>query len=162
MKVRRWMSSPLLTTSPDIPVELAYRKMVENEIRRLPVVDDEGRIVGILSERDARTVLMPHELTSTSRRAETDSNPVLVRTAMTRTVFVVGPEENITDAVRIMHNRKVSGLPVVEHGRCIGMITVQDLLEVLLAALDRHLNEVTEEIIEETLGTPAVRPGKES
>jgi acetoin utilization protein AcuB len=152
------MSSPVLTTSPDVPVDLAYRKMVENEIRRLPVVDDDGSLVGILSERDARTVLMPHELTAASRRADFDTNPVLVRAAMTRTVFVVGPEENITDAVRIMHNRKVSGLPVVEHGRCIGMITVQDLLEVLLAALDRHLNEVTEEIIEETLGAPALRP----
>jgi acetoin utilization protein AcuB len=162
MKVRRWMSSPVLTTSPDLPVQLAYRKMVENEVRRLPVVDDEGRIVGILSERDARTVLMPEELTVGSTRAEEDTSPVLVRSAMTRTVFVVGPEENIADAVRLMHNRKVSGLPVVEHGRCIGMITVQDLLEVLLAALDRHLNEVTEEIIEGTLGAPAMRPGKES
>jgi acetoin utilization protein AcuB len=156
------MSSPVLTTSPDLPVKLAYRKMVENEVRRLPVVDDEGRIVGILSERDARTVLMPEELAAGPTRAEEDTSPVLVRSAMTRAVFVVGPEENIADAVRLMHNRKVSGLPVVEHGRCIGMITVQDLLEVLLAALDRHLNEVTEEIIEGTLGAPAMRPGKES
>jgi acetoin utilization protein AcuB len=155
------MSHPVLTTGPDIPVDLAYRKMVENEIRRLPVVDEEGRIVGILSERDARTVLMPQELTAASSRAAAmDTSPPLVRSAMTRTVFIVGPEDNISEAVRIMHNRKVSGLPVVEHGRCIGMITVQDLLEVLLAALDRHLNEVTEEIIEGALGTPTTRPAR--
>ena len=159
MKVRRWMSQPVITTETDIPVHLAYRKMMEHEIRRLPVVDEEGRLVGILSERDARTVLLPHEIASPPVPPEAAENSTPVKSAMTRTVFVVGPEESVLDAVRIMHDRKVSGLPVVEHGRCVGMITVQDLLEVLMAALDRHLNEVTEEIIGDTLGKKPVSTG---
>jgi acetoin utilization protein AcuB len=149
------MSQPVITTEPEIPVHLAYRKMVEHEIRRLPVVDEKGYLVGILSDRDARAVLLPHELDSPPGPPEA-TNPALVKSAMTRTVFVVGPEDSVLDAVRILHDRKVSGLPVVEHGRCVGMITVQDLLEVLMAALDRHLNEVTEEIIGDTLGKKAV------
>jgi len=159
MKVRRWMSQPVITTEPEIPVYLAYRKMLEYEIRRLPVVDEEGRLVGLLAERDARTVLLPHEMNAPPVPPAAE-NPVLVKNAMTRTVFVVSPEEPIIDAVRIMHDRKVSGLPVVEHGRCVGMITVQDLLEVLLAALDHRLNEINEEIVEGTLGaSPARRKG---
>ena len=72
MKIERWMNQPVLTTDPDIPVVLAYRKMRENEIRRLPVVDDDGRLVGILAERDALTVLMPdHSLAAIA------SSPVL-------------------------------------------------------------------------------------
>jgi acetoin utilization protein AcuB len=141
------MNAPVLTTEPDIPVHLAYRKMVENEIRRLPVVDEDGNLVGILTERDAR----PDGPATAEAAGDTP-----VSRAMTRTVFVVGPEESIVSAVRIMHDRKVSGLPVVEAGRCIGMITVQDLLEVLLAALEGHRNEVTEEIIGETLGARPV------
>jgi acetoin utilization protein AcuB len=157
MKIERWMNQPVLTTDPDVPVVPAYRKMRENEIRRLPVVDDEGRLVGILSERDALTVLMPHEIDAAPVPPEA-MNPALVRNAMTRTVFVVSPDADVAEAVRIMHDRKVSGLPVVKNGRCVGMITVQDLLEVLLAALDRHLNEINEEIVEGTMGlSPAAR-----
>lgn len=159
MKVRRWMTQPVITTQPDVPVALAYRRMIENEIRRLPVVDDDGRLVGILAERDARTVLTPRELRAEADPGDADSHAP-VRDVMTRTVFVAMPDESVASAVRIMHNRKVSGLPVVEDGACVGMITVQDLLEVLLAALDRHLNEVTEEIIEDTLGSRAVQPAK--
>lgn len=160
MKVRRWMNAPVLTTAPDIPVRLAYRKMIENEVRRLPVVDEDENLVGILTERDARTVLLPRDL-DVSQKPE-DADGTLVRQVMTRTVFVVGPDDSIVTAVRIMHDRKVSGLPVVQGGRCQGMITVQDLLEVLLAALEGHRNEVTEEIIDETLGARAVPPAHRS
>jgi CBS domain-containing protein len=144
------MKAPVISTEPDIPVRLAYRKMVENEIRRLPVIDDEGHLVGILTERSARSFLLPRDLDASGVPADDDDTPV--RKVMDRTVFVVGPEESIVSAVRTMHDRKVGGLPVVERGRCIGMITVQDLLEVLLAALEGHRNEVTEDIIGETLG----------
>ncbi|MGH2570094.1 MAG: CBS domain-containing protein [bacterium] len=157
MKIERWMNQPVLTTEADIPVVLAYRKMRENEIRRLPVLDDDGRLVGILSERDALTVLMPHEIDAAPVPPEA-MNPTLVRDAMTRTVFVVSPEADVVEAVRIMHDRKVSGLPVVTNGRCVGMITVQDLLEVLLAALDRRLNEINEEILEGTMGFSPAAP----
>ncbi len=151
MKVRRWMSQPVITADPEIPVYLAYRKMLENEVRRLPVVDEDGRLVGLLTERDARTVLLPHEVKAPPVPPDGE-NPTLVKTAMSRTVFVVSPEEPLAAAVRIMHDRKVSGLPVVENGVCVGIITVQDLLEVLLAALDHRMNEINQEILEETLG----------
>ena len=157
MKVERWMSQPVITTDLEIPVYVAYRNMMENGIRRLPVVNDDGHLVGILSERDARTVLLPHEVKAPAVPPAAE-NPTLVKDAMSRTVFVVGPEERVVDAVRIMHDRKVSGLPVVKNGRCVGMITVQDLLEVLLAALDHRLNEVNEAILDETLGVLTASP----
>lgn len=156
MKVRRWMNTPVITIEPDIPVRFAYRRMVENEIRRLPVIDEDGNLVGILTERDARGVLLPRDRAEESSPGREDEK--LVRQVMNRTVFVVGPDETVAAAVRIMHDRKVGGLPVVEGGRCVGMITVQDVLEVLLAALEGHRNEVTEEIIDETLGARPVQP----
>ena len=58
-------------------------------------------------------------------------------------------------AAVLMHDKKISGLPVVDDGKCVGMLTVQDLMEILVAALDRHLNEVNEEIREKQLGPTA-------
>lgn len=147
MKVRRWMNEPPITTTPELPVYLAHRKMVENNIRRLPVVTGGGKVIGIISERDARTVLLPDEISTPDGEIVPQENPYIVRDVMTRAVIVVGPEDTIAEAVRVMHDHKISGLPVVEDGRCIGVITIHDLLEVLSAALDRHLNEVNEEIL---------------
>lgn len=147
MKVKRWMNHPPITTHPELPVYLAHRKMVENGIRRLPVVTDRGRLVGIISERDARTVLLPREITTADQEIVPQDEPFLVRDIMTRVVVVVHPDDPINDAVRAMHDHKISGLPVVDGGICVGVITVQDLLEVLTAALDRHTNEVKDEIL---------------
>ena len=146
MNVRRWMSSPPIVTFPDMPVYLAHRKMVENEIRRLPVVNDEGSLVGIISERDARTVLLPEEVTSRDSEIIPPEDPDLVKSVMTRSVIVVHPDDSLSQAVRVMHGHKISGVPVVEKGACVGVLTIQDTLEVLLAALDRHANEVNREI----------------
>ena len=146
MLVERWMSSPPITTHPTLPVYLALRKMVENDVRRLPVVTDEGKVLGIITERDARTVLMPDEITDATQEIVPQDEPVLVREAMSRAVIVVSPRDTISSAVRAMHDHKVTGVPVVDKGQCVGVITVQDLLEVLAAALDRHVNEVNREI----------------
>ncbi len=146
MNVRRWMSSPPITTYPDMPVYLAHRKMVENDIRRLPVVSGDDQIVGIISERDARTVMLPEEITTRDQKIFPTDDPDFVKQVMTRSVLVVHPEVGIREAVRIMHDHKISGLPVVENGRCVGVITVHDTLEVLMAALDSQINEVNREI----------------
>jgi acetoin utilization protein AcuB len=151
------MSRPAITCPPDFPVYLAHRKMLENDIRRLPVVNDDGRIVGIISERDARTVLLPGEIGATASEIAPRENPAVVKDVMTRAVIVVHPEDGIRDAIRAMHDYKISGIPVVENGYCVGVITIQDLLEILVAALDRSANEVNEEIRQQRAGRPPRR-----
>lgn len=154
MKVKRWMTAPAITTNPYMPVHLAYRRMIENDIRRLPVVDDDEQLVGILTDRDARGALTPRDLGHVSGVLQESEESPAVQNVMTRTVFVVSPNDTIRDAVQIMHDRKISGMPVVEGRRCVGVITIQDMLEVLLTAMDHHHNEVTDEICRNTLGRP--------
>ena len=84
----------------------------------------------------------------------------VVKDVMARDVVVVHPGDSIRTAVRAMHDHKISGLPVVETGRCVGVITVQDLLDVLSAALDRHLNEVNEEIQNQAVGAKSAGTGR--
>lgn len=146
MRVERWMSSPAITISPDIPVSLALRKMMEYEIRRLPVVNDDGELVGLVTDRDLRGVVPPAAMPHPSRPYEPIADDLPVRDVMRRAIAVVTPKDSVRDVARLMHDLHVTGLPVVEGRRCVGVITVQDLLEVLVAALDAPRNEVNEEI----------------
>lgn len=146
MKVERWMSSPPITVAPDIPASLALRKMMEYEIRRMPVVDEEGTLLGLVTDRDLRGVLYPWSMPHPSRPYEPSPEDPSVRDVMRKAVPVVTTRDSIRDVARLMHDLKVTGLCVVEGRRCVGVITVQDLLEVLVAALDVHLNEVNAEI----------------
>jgi acetoin utilization protein AcuB len=146
MKVERWMSSPAITVDPDVPAALALRKMMENEIRRLPVVDEDEGVLGIVTDRDLRAALPPLGMP----RAEGPFDPAAegrpVRELMRHAVTVVTPEDDIRHAVQLMHDMKISGLPVVQGRSCVGVITITDLLEVLSAALDSAWNEVNSEI----------------
>jgi acetoin utilization protein AcuB len=155
MKVERWMSSPAITVTPDIPASLALRKMMEYEIRRLPVVDEDGGLVGLVTDRDLRGIVPPASMPHPSRPYEPAADDPPVRDAMRKAIAVVTPRDSIRDVARLMHDLRVTGLPVVEGRRCVGVITVQDLLEVLVAALDAHLNEVNEEIRDRETSGPA-------
>lgn len=157
MRIERWMSSPAITIEPDIPASLALRKMLEHEIRRLPVVDDEGRLLGLVTDRDLRGALEPWSVPHPARAYEPPASDPLVRDVMRKAVAVVTPRDSVREAARLMHDLKVTGLPVVEGRRCVGVITVQDLLEVLVAALDPAGNEVNDEIRDVTRPEPPAR-----
>ncbi|GJM43376.1 MAG: hypothetical protein DHS20C21_02180 [Gemmatimonadota bacterium] len=148
MRVERWMSSPALTVTPDIPASLALRKMMEHEIRRLPVVDDDGDLVGLVTDRDLRQVLLPHLIPRQDEPYESADGDLPVGKVMRRAVPVVRPSDSIRDATELLHNRKMTGLPVVQGRRCVGVITVQDIMEIFLVALDRHAAALEEDFAE--------------
>jgi acetoin utilization protein AcuB len=147
VKVERWMSSPALTVTADVPASLALRKMMENEIRRLPVVDDDGDLVGLVTDRDLRTALPPHGIPRLAEEYRPGVEDPPVGDIMRRAVAVVSPGDNIRDVAELMHNHRITGLPVVQGRRCVGVITVQDLLEVLMVALDKHSEAIAREVI---------------
>lgn len=148
MKVERWMKRPPITVSPEAPALLTFRRMLENEIRHMPVVNEDGELLGIVTDRDLRGVILPSALTDGPEGFREFAEGLTVSEIMTRDPITVKPGDSVSVAATLMHNKKISGLPVVEGGRCVGVITVQDLMEILVAALDRHVNEVNEEIRE--------------
>lgn len=135
MKVKTWMSSPVITVDPDCPAVLAFRKMVENQIRRLVVTDADENVLGIVTDRDLRGAVFA---SVNSGAALDDVSPVdlTVESLMSRETISVTPESDVKDAALLMHNHKIGGLPVVVGGKAVGMITVQDLMEILVASLD--------------------------
>jgi acetoin utilization protein AcuB len=136
MLVRDRMSSPAVTVQPDTPFQEALRLMREQRFRRLPVVDAEGKLVGIVAERDLLHA-SPSPATSLS---VWEMNYLLwklrVAQIMTTRVFTVSPETPIADAARLMVEHRIGGLPVVnDEGQVLGVITETDLFRAFVEVL---------------------------
>ena len=115
--VGAWMTHNPVVASPEDKVSTIEAKMREGDFRTIPVVV-EDRVVGILTDRDLRRLTGMLEATR-------------VQDAMTEHVITLTPETSIADAARLLRQRKIGGVPVVEDGKLIGMITVTDVLEAL-------------------------------
>jgi CBS-domain-containing membrane protein len=125
MNVRKHMSAPPITVLDDSDFKTALGLMQEHGIRRLPVVDARGLLVGIVAERDL-VLAAGRYLTS----------PVDVARIMTRQVVTVGDTTSVVDAAMVMIERKIGGLPVVDPSRkLLGIITETDLFNALVAIL---------------------------
>lgn len=128
MLVRDRMSKPAVTVTPDTTFQDALKLMKEREFRRLPVVNDHGKLVGIVAERDLLHAA-PSPATSLS---VWEVNYLLwklhVKDVMTEQVISASPDMPIEDAAQLMVTRKIGGLPVVDaHGAVIGVITETDI-----------------------------------
>jgi acetoin utilization protein AcuB len=135
MYVGRKMTTKVITITPDTPIVNARDLLREHNIKQLPVVDKEGKLVGILTDRDIRsawaspaTTLSIYELTYVLQKLTVES--VMVRKVITTTA-----DATVERAARIMHDHKIGSLPVVEGDKLVGIITNTDLMEVLLDAL---------------------------
>jgi acetoin utilization protein AcuB len=118
MLVRNRMSRPAVTIRQDADFQKALALMQEKKLRRLPVVDDDGQLVGIIVERDLLVAAMRYL-----------QSRVEVGDVMTRNVVSVGPDTDLNEVARMMLERKIGGLPVVEHGRLVGIITESDIFK---------------------------------
>jgi len=116
MLVRNRMSGPAVTVRQDADFQKALALMQEKKLRRLPVVDEDGQLVGIIVERDLLVAAMRYL-----------QSRVEVGDLMTRNVVTVGPDADLNDVARTMLERKIGGLPVVEHGRLVGIVTESDI-----------------------------------
>ena len=114
------MSRPAVTIVDRASLGEALTLMVAHRIHYLPVVDDEGRLVGILNEDD---------VLGTRREPRPDSD--LVTTVMSAPVISVGPAETLKAATQLMVDRGVGALPVVDDGRVVGMLTQSDVVAAL-------------------------------
>ena len=127
MLVRDLMTPNPITVGPDTPVFEARKRMLEARIRHLLVVGDE-RVVGIVSDRDIRLSL-PSPETSLS---VWELNHLLARLTvskiMSRALVTIGPDCEAADAARLMLARAIGGVPVVEWGRVIGIVTETDIV----------------------------------
>ena len=133
--VKDWMSSDPITITWNASVIDAYQMMVKHEIRRLPVVDEET-LVGIVTLGDVR-VADPSEFAGPDTKViRAVYGDLGLDRVMSRPVVTVEPNTTIQKAARLMLNNKIAGLPVVEEGRLVGILTESDLFQVLVDTLE--------------------------
>ena len=132
LTVGDWMTSNPVTVDEATPVLEAIHLLEERHVRHLPVMR-AGRLVGLVTEK-ALLGYMPGKATSLDRW---ELHHLLARTtvsaAMTPTPHTVTPETPLADAARLLHDRKLGGVLVVDaRGDLVGVLTTTDALEALV------------------------------
>jgi acetoin utilization protein AcuB len=135
MLVGERMSKPVITVRPETPLPEALDLMHKEHIRRLPVVNKRGELIGIVTEADLLKA-SPSEATSLSIFEVTYLlGKLTLDRIMTREVTTVTEDTPLEEAARIMADHKFSGLPVMRGKDLVGMITETSLFRIFLELL---------------------------
>jgi len=141
LTVREVMSERPHVTRADAPLRDAARDMVRSRIAALPVVDDEDRLVGMLSEREiirdlVATYLQRAVLGGAARTVGVGGKDArrTVRDVMTRQVLCVSPDQPLAEVASLMVNKDTGRVPVVREGRLVGFLTRGDIVRKLIGS----------------------------
>jgi len=135
MLVGERMRRPVITVRAEMPIQDALKLMHTEHIRRVPVVDARGRLVGLVSEMDLLKA-SPSEATSLSIwEVHYLLSKITVERVMTREVITVAEQTPIEEAARIMADNEIGGLPVLRGRELVGIVTETDLFRVFLELL---------------------------
>lgn len=148
MQVREVMSSPAITVRPNTDIRSVARVMLEHKISGVPVMDDDGALLGTITELDliARNapVQEPHYLAVLSavfpinlrevseyREQLRQALAVDAGELMTSDVEVVTPDTDVEEALELMLDPETIMLPVIEEGKLVGVLTRTDLVRLI-------------------------------
>ncbi|TEU11564.1 MAG: CBS domain-containing protein [Anaerolineales bacterium] len=135
MLVGERMTKDTIVVRDDTPIDEAMKLMRDNKVRRLPVLNNKGALVGMVSERDLLYV-SPSPATSLSiHEIHYLVSRITVGEIMTEDVITVSESAPLEEAARIMADNKIGGLPVVSDGELVGIITETDLFKIFLELL---------------------------
>jgi CBS domain-containing protein len=130
MKVRQLMTTDVVTIARNDELSIADDIMNMKRLRHLPVVEN-GRLVGILTQRDLFHAAMSTALNFGQKAQKEFLKTVVVKEVMTDEVLTIEPGADIKEAARLMVERKIGCLPVVENGKLVGLISETDLLKAI-------------------------------
>ena len=148
LKAKDIMTKELITVSPQTEITIAAKILLEKRINGLPVIDDSGKLVGILCQSDLvaqqKSIPIPSVYTvldsfiplTSLKRIDKEVKKIAalkVEQAMTPKPVTVGPETDIEDVARLMVDKKYHTLPVMEGDKIVGVVGKEDVLKTLLA-----------------------------
>ena len=163
MTVREAMTTSVVDVRPATPLKDVARLLVEHRISGLPVVDDDGAVLGVVSEADflmkeQGAEAVPHRplarifgesQASRSQQAKVDA--LTAGEAMTAPAVTIEPGRRIIEAAAIMTTRRLNRLPVVENGRLVGIVTRADLVRAYVSSDEELVRTIREEVLLRTL-----------
>ena len=151
MRASEIMTHPVIAVGPDTPVHDVARLLLDHGITGVPVVTAEGRLVGIITEADlivrAANVQFPSYLQildtfliwGDRRRYDEEVRRVLGSTAgqvMTQNVIAIRPDTDVGEVARLMFEKKINPVPVLDRGRVIGIISRSDIIRHLIQEME--------------------------
>jgi len=125
------MTTNPVTIEPDNSVATAIRLMRRGELRRLPVMED-GRLVGMITSGDLRRVTGLSSILNDRSQDNFLWHHIPIANVMTRNPITLPPTAQVAKAARILIEYKIGGLPVLDEGKLVGIITATDLLRCLI------------------------------
>jgi CBS domain-containing membrane protein len=130
LTVRDLMSRDVIAARLRDSVSSVRQLMWENGFRHMPVVDDAGRLAGLISQRDLLRFALAHPQGSKAKGPD-DAERLLAADVMTESVDTVAPDVDIRDAANHMFYKKLGCLPVIEQDRLVGILTESDFVRFL-------------------------------
>lgn len=128
------MTTDLITTTPDATLADARFKMSRNRIRHLPVVDDAGNLVGLLTQSD---VLASTDSILRDMENRIHARDVMVHDVMVTKIATVESSASLRQAALFLEDRRIGCLPVVDDGKLVGIITDTDFVGVAINLLEQ-------------------------
>ncbi len=141
LKVSNFMTSKVITAHPEDGIRQTFFRMRENEVRHMPVVDDERKLVGIISDRDLRRPEWVDEAPDLSHIYNLDDN-LSVQDLMTRNVMVAHTYDTIAKSTKVLIEHRFGAMPVLnKEQELVGMLSSLDMLKALDLLLDEQKKE---------------------
>ena len=134
LRVRDAMTREVVTLGPEASAGEALGVCREKGIRHIPIVE-EGRLIGLVSDRDLRDVSPPRG----GRDQENTLGWVRVRDIMSTDLVTIGPLDTIDHVAREIYERKIGCLPVVDGRELVGIITSQDMMRTMIELTGAHV-----------------------
>jgi acetoin utilization protein AcuB len=127
MFVKDRMTPKPLFGSPDMAVTDAQELMTANKIRHLPILDDDKKLVGLITQKSLRSAL-PSDVSNFSRfEVSYTLAKIKVQSIMIKDVITIAPDTPIEEAAQVMADHKLGAMPVIENDSLIGIISGEDL-----------------------------------
>jgi acetoin utilization protein AcuB len=134
MLIREWMTGEVVVVTPETSMLEAGKLMKEHDIRRLPVIDDARRVVGIVSDRDVKAASPSKATTLDMHEMYYLLSELKIKDIMTPNPVTVHPADTLENAALLMLERSFGGLPVVDaESRIVGIITDHDVFKALVS-----------------------------
>jgi len=134
-RVRDFMTKNPVTLRQDDLLREAVQVVMVRRIRHIPVLDERGALVGIVTDRDVQGTLPSPLSAAAPEEYEALLETTSLARIMTRNVITVGADDLAAEAVETLLADRIDGLPVLEQGRLVGIFTVRDALRAYLESL---------------------------
>ena len=138
LRVRDCMSIDPATVAPNDSLQMVIELLRRRDIRSVPVVDN-GRLVGIVTDRDIRQVAPAYPLFRDEDEIRRYNENLTVAAAMTADPMTIAPDAPLVEAAKVLETYRISSLPVVDGQSVVGMVSVMDLLRVFVALQHKEI-----------------------